>query len=571
MKTPHTLRPLLACAALLACALALPATAAAEPVQVPLQGLLTDADGRAIDGDTTITFSVYAGPEGGEALWSSQVEVPVDGGLFTVMLGAQDPLDSDLFHANPGATVSLRVDGDVESTRIPLGHLPLAAHAASATSADDAQTLQGLTPDDLRSVTAADVSYDDADGKLEASDTQAALAKILARVEALEADRDALSGNVTALQTANTELTNRVIALETDLAAAQSRLGALEAADVTQATAISDLDASVSALSTTVSGFASRITTVEGGLAALDARVDTVDTRSATNAGAVSTLQTNVAGVQSQVTGFAADVQSNSADVAAVVSSQSTQDTRLSALEAKTASMSTDTIDGRAAVVFDAVNLHLRSGSGSTAGTVNGLGNLVIGYDEARTTGSDKSGSHNIVFGRLANYTSFGGLVGGSNNAVTGSYASILTGSNNEATSTYSVVIAGSSNDSTGTSSVVVTGSNNEATSGDSVVISGSSNDSTGTDSVVVSGSSNVAEGTTSVVVSGFDNDSSGWRSIVVGGTGNRAGLDTSDNYPVTVGGSGNAANGSNITISGGLNRTETNTNTWRGGTLTSQ
>ncbi len=571
MNTLYTPHPLLLCAAMLAAALALPATAAAEPVQVPLQGLLTDAEGRAINGDTTITFSVYAGPDGGEALWTSQVEVPVDGGLFTVMLGAQDELDSDLFHANPGATVSLRVDGDVESTRIPLGHLPLAAHAESANHADDAQTLQGLTPDDLRSVAASDVSFEDTDGKLEASDTQAALAKILARVEALEADRDVRTGRVTTLETANSDLSNRVVTLETDLAAAQSRLGAVETVNGEQATAISGLDSTVASLSTTVSGFGARITDVESDLAALDTRVDTVDTRSSTNAGAVSTLQTSVAGVQSQVTSFAADVQSNSADVAAVVSTQGVQDGRLSALESKTASMSATTIDGRAAVVFDSVNLHLRSGSGSTAGTVNGLGNLVVGYDEARTSGSDKSGSHNIVFGRQANYTSFGGIVGGLTNSITGSYASVLTGSSNEATSTYSVVVTGSSNDSTGTNSVVVTGSTNEATSDDAVVISGSSNDATGSGSVVVSGLLNVASGNTAVVVSGYDNDALGWRSVVVGGTTNTSGENSSDFYPVVVGGTGNAANGDRITISGGLDRTETTTNYWRGGTQRSQ
>ena len=43
----------------------------------------------------------------------------------------------------------------------------------------------------------------------------------------------------------------------------------------------------------------------------------------------------------------------------------------------------------------------------------NGLGNLVIGYNELRGAGDDRSGSHNLVIGSRNNYSSHGGLVGG--------------------------------------------------------------------------------------------------------------------------------------------------------------
>ena len=546
----------LSLATLLAGALAIPVAASAEPVQVPVQGLLTDSDGLPIDGDTSITFAIYPAADDAAPLWTSSREVPVDAGMFTVMLGAQADLDSDLFHANPGASITLQIQGDLESARIPLGHLPLAAHAASASSADDAQTLQGLTPDDLRSVSAADVSFDDEGGSLEAADTQAALTRILARVEDLERDRDALSTRVTTLEADNASLGARVTTLETGAAAAATRLAAVEAASSEQAASLTDLTGDVSSLTSTVSSFSSRITAAEAAVSAIDARVDAVDALASTNEGGLSTVQASLAGVQAQVTSFAADVQSNSSDVAAVTSTQGAQATRLTALETKTSSMSATTIGGRAAVVFDAVNLHVRSGVGTTAGIVNGLGNLIVGYDEARASSSDKSGSHNLILGRQNNYTSFGGLVGGFNNAITGSYASIITGNSNEATATYSVVVTGSSNDATGTSAVVVTGSTNEATNGDAVVISGSSNDATGLDSVVVSGSTNRATDNTSVAVGGYDNESSGWRSVTVGGSSNVA---------------GGATGGSYITVSGGLNRTETTGNYWRGGTQRSQ
>ena len=43
-------------------------------------------------------------------------------------------------------------------------------------------------------------------------------------------------------------------------------------------------------------------------------------------------------------------------------------------------------------------------------GPVNGLGNVVIGYNELRGAGDDRSGSHNLVFGSRNNYSSYGGL-----------------------------------------------------------------------------------------------------------------------------------------------------------------
>ncbi len=58
-------------------------------------------------------------------------------------------------------------------------------------------------------------------------------------------------------------------------------------------------------------------------------------------------------------------------------------------------------------------NLYVNDGSGGTDGPVNGLGNVVIGYNELRGAGDDRSGSHNLVVGSRNNYSSYGGLVGG--------------------------------------------------------------------------------------------------------------------------------------------------------------
>jgi len=61
----------------------------------------------------------------------------------------------------------------------------------------------------------------------------------------------------------------------------------------------------------------------------------------------------------------------------------------------------------------------VRNGAGST-NSINGLGNLIVSYDTARPSESDKTGSHNMVIGEEHNYNRFGGLVAGLRNAITG-------------------------------------------------------------------------------------------------------------------------------------------------------
>lgn len=53
-------------------------------------------------------------------------------------------------------------------------------------------------------------------------------------------------------------------------------------------------------------------------------------------------------------------------------------------------------IDGKPTITLIDANLQIVSGSQSTAGPVNGTGNLVIGYDESPGT---QTGSHNLVLG----------------------------------------------------------------------------------------------------------------------------------------------------------------------------
>ncbi|MFW6057302.1 MAG: hypothetical protein ACOC9W_00460, partial [Persicimonas sp.] len=179
-------------AALLTAAVALisaPALAG-TPIQVPVQGLLTDSDGQAIDGETQVTFRIYPDASSSQVVWESEVSLSVDMGLFETALGAADELDSDLFSGHPEAHLSIDIAGDDESARMPLGTVPTAAHAITADNAEEAHTLQGQTPDDLvGDINADDVAFDDSQAQLGADNSQAALEELLARVEALEQDK----------------------------------------------------------------------------------------------------------------------------------------------------------------------------------------------------------------------------------------------------------------------------------------------------------------------------------------------------------------------------------------------
>src|SRR6516225_3097954 len=70
---------------------------------------------------------------------------------------------------------------------------------------------------------------------------------------------------------------------------------------------------------------------------------------------------------------------------------------RMAAVEKKLSAMKFD--DAANEVVITGANLRIVNGLGSTE-TTNGLGNLIVGYNEERGFGLDKrTGSHNVVVG----------------------------------------------------------------------------------------------------------------------------------------------------------------------------
>ena len=207
--------------------------------------------------------------------------------------------------------------------------------------------------------------------------------------------------------------------------------------------------------------------------------------------------------------------------------------TRITALETKTASISaiTDPNTSQPTVRFTGVNVQVVSGSGFTEGTVNGTGNLIIGYNELRKSVNSpdvRTGSHNLVVGLYNNY-------GGDGGAVIGYYNSI---SNLEA-----CVVGGYLNTASGSSACVSGGYLNTA-SGLSASVSGSSGSTASADYSSVSGSSgSTASGQYSSVSGGRNNTASGLYSSVSGGAfitqGNTNGFSAGGTYSAASPGAG--------------------------------
>jgi len=110
----------------------------------------------------------------------------------------------------------------------------------------------------------------------------------------------------------------------------------------------------------------------------------------------------------------------------------SSQASAITSNSAKTKAMSVNNNTVR----FTGVNVQVVNGTGSES-SINGLGNLIVGYNSKRSSGSNRTGSHNLVVGNKHNYSSYGGLVAGYHNAVTTYYSSVTGGYSGSVSGSY--------------------------------------------------------------------------------------------------------------------------------------
>jgi hypothetical protein len=186
---------------------------------------------------------------------------------------------------------------------------------------------------------------------------------------------------------------------------------------------------------------------------------------------------------------------------------------RVAALEDKLAAVTFDAATNQ--VVITGANLRIVNGLGATD-TTNGLGNLIVGYNESRPSLGDcplfptapfctdrRTGSHNVVVGIGQNFSKVAGLVVGNFNEISGNFASVSGGQGHTASNTGAAVSGGQGHTASGFGASVSGGANHTA-SGDLSSVSG--------------GHNSTASNFFSSVSGGEDNTASGEASSVSGG-----------------------------------------------------
>ena len=191
---------------------------------------------------------------------------------------------------------------------------------------------------------------------------------------------------------------------------------------------------------------------------------------------------------------------------------------RIGALERTLAHVTAETgAGGLPEIRITGANLRLVNGLRATA-TTNGLGNLLVGYNEPRQGGNTETGSHNVVVGQGHNFSSFGGLVVGRQNEISGAFAAVSGGFDNTASGASAAVSGGIFNRARGESATVSGGFDNTASGSASAVSGGRGNTAGGEGATVGGGHGNTASGHTSVVNGGQANTASGFIASVGGG-----------------------------------------------------
>jgi hypothetical protein len=174
-------------------------------------------------------------------------------------------------------------------------------------------------------------------------------------------------------------------------------------------------------------------------------------------------------------------------------------------------------------IIFTGANIHIRSGDPDPINGPNGVGNLVVGYNndhEVILQEGDRIASHVVVIGNEHRYTSITGLVSGYWNTISGGGATVTGGQQNRAEGRNSSVSGGAENVAEGRNTSVSGGWYNKAEGRNSSVNGGNLNQATGDHSSVAGGRENVATGEYSAVSGGQTCEAQGAGSTASGGSG---------------------------------------------------
>src|SRR5947209_6921093 len=172
-------------------------------------------------------------------------------------------------------------------------------------------------------------------------------------------------------------------------------------------------------------------------------------------------------------------------------------------------------VGGKPTIQFSGANVQVVNGEGTT-GSVNGAGNLVIGYNELPGA---QTGSHNLILGEAQEFTSFGGILGGQANTISGPFASVTGGRDNTASALDASVSGGFFNKASGEFASSVSGGQSNTASGLRASVSGGVfNLASGEEASVSGGAENTASGIKASISGGLKNSATGKFTSILGG-----------------------------------------------------
>lgn len=286
-----------------------------------------------------------------------------------------------------------------------------------------------------------------------------------------------VNGNFTAVETAVNDNDDHIVILEAAVAALQTQLAAAQSDITTLQTSLASAQSDIATLQTALAAAQSNITGLQSDMATAQTDITSVQ---AGLAGA----NTNIVSLQSGMTSAQTDIGTLQTDMTTVQSNK--------VLElAPYVSVDTNVLEDLSGphIIFTGANIHIRNGMDFTD-QINGLGNLIIGYNERNQLpqGIGRGGSHNLAVGKNHEYTNYGGLVGGEENAVSGAAASVIGGNQNHAAEMGSTVTGGTLNTTFGFISSIIGGNGNSTIGLASTVTGGAQNTAFGDESSVSGG-----------------------------------------------------------------------------------
>jgi len=93
-------------------------------VKIPVQGFLTDKDGKAVNEEKQVKFTLFNTSEEGELIWTETATINSEKGMFSYLLGTTEFIDSSLLENEKALFLEIAVSEEILLPRIEIGVEP---------------------------------------------------------------------------------------------------------------------------------------------------------------------------------------------------------------------------------------------------------------------------------------------------------------------------------------------------------------------------------------------------------------------------------------------------------------